>query len=73
MYGVETCSLKVKTLKRIEEFEIWIVRRTLWVPWKQICGREISIVKHFIWGTYFEVTDTPTLIIQEIQQNFCQC
>lgn len=33
LYGVETWSLKVKSLQRIEAFEMWILRRLLKIPW----------------------------------------
>lgn len=33
LYGVETWSLKVRTLNRIESFEMWILRRMLRISW----------------------------------------
>lgn len=33
LYGAETWSLKVKSLNRIEAFEMWILRKLLKIPW----------------------------------------
>ena len=33
LYGAETWSLKVRTLNRIEAFEMWTLRRLLRIPW----------------------------------------
>ena len=35
LYGVETWSLKVRTLKRIEAFEMWTLRRMLRISWTE--------------------------------------
>lgn len=33
LYGVETWTLKAKTMNRLEAFEMWIFRRLLRIPW----------------------------------------
>lgn len=33
LYGVETWTLKAKTMNRLEAFEMWIYRRLLRIPW----------------------------------------
>jgi len=35
LYGVETWTLKVRTMNQLENFEMWLHRRMLRIPWTQ--------------------------------------